>query len=99
MRAARRLLASSPRGGSDLDEAVGRELARGFHGSAASLRADRSQSALVRHALELLVAATEKVARDLRYAEEYRAVAAEQAEDDELAGASMLAAADLWRDE
>ena len=83
----------------ELDEAVSRELGHAYLASAPSLRRDRSQSALMRHSLELLVAATEKVARDLDFAEEYRAVSDDQASDPAIADAAMRSAADLWRDE
>jgi hypothetical protein len=99
MREVTRLLTAAPSGSNELDEAVSRELARAYLAYAHGLRRDRSQSALIRGSLELLVAATEKVARDLSYAEEYRAVAEDQASDHAMADAATRAAADLWRDE
>lgn len=79
-------------------EAIASELARAFHAASPALRHEQSQSALMRFAVELLLTATEKVQRDLAYADEYRAVAADQEREIAVADTAARSAAELWRD-
>lgn len=59
-----------------------------------------NRSELMRATMELLVAATEKIAEDLRFIEDYAAAARERtAEDEEFLEAAQQAGAALWRDE
>ena len=58
-----------------------------------------SQSALLRSLAELFVSATEKVAEDLAYLEDYRAWAREDREASSVRAGALRSAAARWRDE
>lgn len=59
----------------------------------------QSQSSLIRATIELLVAAAEKVARDLSLAGEYEAWAAKDDEGEAVRAGALRAASAAWRDE
>ena len=59
-----------------------------------------NRSELMRATMELLVAATEKIAEDLRFIDDYAAATRERtAEDEEFLEAAQRAGAAFWRDE
>ena len=79
---------------------IARELQLAFLRRSQELAASENRSELMRTTMELLVAATEKVADDLRFIEDYAAAAGERSpEDEEFLEAAQRAAAVLSRDE
>jgi hypothetical protein len=79
---------------------MAREIQLALLRRARELAESANRSELMRATMELLVAATEKIAEDLRFMEDYAAAARERtAEDEEFLDAAQRAAAALWRDE
>lgn len=82
------------------NEWIAREVQLAFLRRSRELADSANRSELMRTTIELLVAATEKIAEDLRFTEEYAAAArARTAEDEEFLEAAKRAGAALWRDE
>ena len=82
------------------NEWIARELQLALLRRSRELAESANRSELMRETMELLVAATEKIADDLRFIEDYAAAARERtAEDDEFLEAAERASAVLWRNE
>lgn len=71
------------------------ELLRRFEDAPATAK---DQSGFIRTAVELLVGATEKVAADLKLAEEYAAAAGKDSEGEAFREGALAAGADIWGD-
>lgn len=83
----------------DLDEAIRAFSIDFVRTSQEARRGAKTQSALLRAALEAFAGATEKIASDLRAVAEYEAWAREDEEAAAVRAAALAAAADRWRED
>lgn len=82
------------------NEWIAREIQLALLRGSRDLAESANRSELMRATMELLVAATEKIAEDLQFVDAYAAEArARTAEDEEFLEAAQRAGAALWRDE